>query len=220
MAVYDLEEQEQISQLKAWWERYGTMLTTVAVVFAVSMVGWRVYEWYRLDQSTRAATQYLQIEAQLADGELQALPDNVMALIEAYPATYYAQAATLLAARALLDAGKGAQAQPTLEWLVANGGEPVLRDLGRLRLALVLAAGGDTEAALQQLQAAPVSAHLKPRFADVEGDILAARGKLADARSAWQGALDALSAQNPQGQQGQLAEAIRIKIDTTGEPQS
>ena len=31
MAVYDLEEQEQISEIRAWWEQYGKLVTSLAV---------------------------------------------------------------------------------------------------------------------------------------------------------------------------------------------
>ena len=41
MAVYDLEEQEQISELKAWWAQYGNLVVTLAVVAALSSVGWQ-----------------------------------------------------------------------------------------------------------------------------------------------------------------------------------
>ncbi len=47
MAVYDPEEQEQISELKAWWAQYGTLVTTLAVVAALASVGWQGWQWYQ-----------------------------------------------------------------------------------------------------------------------------------------------------------------------------
>ena len=36
MAAFDLEEQEQISQIKGWWEQYGKLVTGVAVAAALA----------------------------------------------------------------------------------------------------------------------------------------------------------------------------------------
>ena len=47
MAVYDLEEQEQISELKAWWTQYGNFVVTLAVVAALASVGWQAWNWYQ-----------------------------------------------------------------------------------------------------------------------------------------------------------------------------
>ena len=47
MAVYDLEEQEQISELKAWWAQNGKWITTLAVVAALASVGWQGWQWYQ-----------------------------------------------------------------------------------------------------------------------------------------------------------------------------
>ncbi len=33
MAVYDLEEQEKIDELKAWWRSYGTLIVIGLAVF-------------------------------------------------------------------------------------------------------------------------------------------------------------------------------------------
>lgn len=35
MAAYDLEEQEQIAELKVWWKLYGNRLVNAATVIAL-----------------------------------------------------------------------------------------------------------------------------------------------------------------------------------------
>ena len=56
MAVYDLEEQEQISEIKAWWETYGKLVTTAVVVVAMSSVGWQGWNWYQRNAGTSEAS--------------------------------------------------------------------------------------------------------------------------------------------------------------------
>ena len=38
MATYDLEEQEQIAELKAWWKQYGNLVAGVATVAALGVL--------------------------------------------------------------------------------------------------------------------------------------------------------------------------------------
>jgi predicted negative regulator of RcsB-dependent stress response len=36
--AYDLDEQEQLDQLRAWWAKYGTMVLTVLVVAMAALL--------------------------------------------------------------------------------------------------------------------------------------------------------------------------------------
>ena len=40
MAAYDLEEQEQIAEVRAWWKQYGNLLLNVVTVVAVTAAAW------------------------------------------------------------------------------------------------------------------------------------------------------------------------------------
>ena len=58
MAAFDLEEQEQISQIKGWWEQFGTLVTGAAVAAALASVGWQGWQWYQGKQSAEASALY------------------------------------------------------------------------------------------------------------------------------------------------------------------
>ena len=47
MAAYDLEEQEQIAEFKAWWKQYGSLLTFVVMAAAVVVLAWRGWNGYQ-----------------------------------------------------------------------------------------------------------------------------------------------------------------------------
>ena len=54
--AYDLEEQEQIDELKAWWNQYGRLViaaTTAALLTMAAFQGWR---YYRHSQALAAVT--------------------------------------------------------------------------------------------------------------------------------------------------------------------
>lgn len=210
MAVYDLEEQEQISELKAWWAQYGKLVTTLAVAAALASVGWQGFRWYQNKQASEAGALYFVVQQAAERGDAQKAREAAGQIIEKYSGTAYAEMAALLSAGVQFSAGEGKNARAQLEWLVDHGNDPALRDIGRLRLASVLLDEGAHADALARLQAEPDAA-LKGRFADLRGDVLAASGKPAEARSAYQGALDAIAQGGTEGGET-LREVVRVKL--------
>ena len=59
--AYNLEEQEQLESLKAFWNRYGNFIVTIVAVLALSIAGWRAWGWYQERQSTQASVVYEQL---------------------------------------------------------------------------------------------------------------------------------------------------------------
>ncbi len=135
MAAYDLEEQEQISQIKAWWETYGNLVTGVALVAAVAAVGWQGWTWYQGKQSGEASVLYAAVQKAAAENKPQQVREAAGMLIEKYSGTAYADLGALLASRVQADAGDLKNARAQLGWAAEKANDPVLRELARLRLA-------------------------------------------------------------------------------------
>ena len=212
MAAYNLEEQEQISQIKAWWEEYGTLVTTVIVAVAVGVASWQVWGWYKGKQMAEASGIYFVIQQASAEGNAGKARDAAGQLIEGYAGTAYAELGALLAAAVQIREGADSRnALTQLEWVANQGKSPGVRDLARLRIAVVLFDAGDHEGALAQLDDKP-DASLVARFEDLRGDVLAALGRGDEAHAAYQAALAALV--SAQGQSGEtLRIVVRTKID-------
>src|SRR5574337_1805551 len=134
MAVYDLEEQEQLSELKAWWTRFGSLVTLVAVAAALASVGWQAWRWYQNKQSVEAAALYAVVEQAVAKNDATKAREAAGQIFEQYGRTAYGDLAALLSAKAQVDAGDLKNAQAQLSWAVERGRDPALRDLARLRL--------------------------------------------------------------------------------------
>lgn len=64
---------------------------------------------------------------------------------------------------------------------------------------------------MAQLQREPGKAY-RARFADLRGDALAAQGKAADARTAYQAAITALEAEGDEA--AMLREVVRVKLES------
>ncbi|AYH42637.1 tetratricopeptide repeat protein [Azoarcus sp. DN11] len=209
MAVYDLEEQEQISELRAWWVQYGKFVTAIAVAAALASVGWQGFQYYRGRQAADAGALYFLLQQAAMQGDAQKTREAAGQIIEKFPSTAYAEMAALTSAGVLVTKGDAKSARVQLEWLLAKGSDPALKDIARLRLAALLLDEGAFDQALAQLANAPAPA-LKARFEDLRGDVLAASGKPAEARSAYQAGLDALAGDDAEGGDT-LREVIRVK---------
>lgn len=211
MAVYDLEEQEQISELKAWWSQYGKLVTAIAVAAAVTSVGWQGWQWYRNKVAAEAGAVYYSLQQAAAGQDAQRARDAAGRLIGDYGGTAYAQLGALLSASVQFAKGDLDNARTQLEWAADKGADPALRELARLRLAAVLLQQGAKDQALERLQPVPPGAY-RARFEDLRGDVLAAQGKASEARAAYQAAIEALAIAGDEAVT--LREVVRVKLES------
>src|SRR3990172_9042786 len=99
MAVYDLEEQEQLDEIKAWWKQYRNVLLLVVVGAAVTVgtiQGWR---YYNNKQAFEAGELYIQLQGAVDSGGPKKAQDIAAMLIDKYPRTGYAGLAALTGAK-------------------------------------------------------------------------------------------------------------------------
>ncbi|OIQ96792.1 hypothetical protein GALL_212550 [mine drainage metagenome] len=217
MAVYDLEEQEQLDELKTWWKQYGNLVTGIVVAAALAMAAWQGWNWWQRSQAAQAGVAYAQLEQAVAAHDAQRTNEMAGELIDKFSGTAYAGLAALLSAKVQADAGDLKTAKLQLAWAAEHAKDQGLRDLARLRLGAVLLDEKAYAAALQQLAAEP-AAPFAPRYAEERGDILAAEGKTADARAAYAAALAKLDAEKGAADQGlqQYRQVLQIKLDALG----
>ena len=208
--AYDLEEQEQIDQLRAWWSKYGTLVTTGLLIAVIILGGWRGWQWYQNHQSGQARGYFEALEEasrQTGDESVARINAAMKTLREDYASTDYAARGALVAASALQSRDQVAAARAQLEWL-AQTKNMALVPVARLRLAGLLVDQKDYEGALAQLTDAPPA--FAGLFDDRRGDVFAAQGKVAEARDAWKKALEIL------GPSSSLAPVVKLKIDALG----
>lgn len=221
MATYDLEEQEQISELKTWWKMYGNLVTSVLLAASVGVVGWQGWNWYQRKQAAEASVIYAAVQKGAMERDAKRVREAAGELIDKYPGTAYAVMAALTSARMQVDAGDLKTARAQLQWVAEKSRDKELRDLGRLRLAHVLADDKALDEALKLLVDEPVPA-FAARFGELRGDILMAQGKKAEAKTAYQGALAKQSAiETAAGIQGgpetRYRELLQLKLDALGD---
>lgn len=217
MATYDLEEQEQIDELKTWWRMYGNLVTAVVVAVALVVVGWQGWNWWQRKQSAEASVLYTAMQEAAATNDAKRTRDIAGELIDKYSGTAYAGMAAMFSAKTQADGSDAKTARAQLAWAADNAKEDALRDLARLRLAALLLDDKAYDEALKQLAAEPAPAFL-PRYAELKGDILAAQGKPAEARAAYEAALAKLDAltKDQGGGRGPYHDVLKTKLDALG----
>jgi predicted negative regulator of RcsB-dependent stress response len=211
MAVYDLEEQEQIEDLKAWWAQYGAYVTTAVITVAVIVIGVQGWRWYQANQAEKASVLYQAVSQAMHANDLAKAKDPASQLVTQYGGTAYAPRGALLYAKLLYDAGDKAGSKTQLQWAIDHSSEDELKAVARYRLAQVLLDEKAYDDALRALDAKTDDA-FAALYADLKGDILAAAGKSADARAAYQTAftkLDEKSTYRPY---------VQAKLDSLGGP--
>jgi len=195
MAVYDLEEQEQLDELKAWWKAYGNMILLVVITVSLTVsgvIGWRAWGDR---QALEAGELYVQLQGAVGSADPKKVQDIATAMKEQYPRTGYALLAALAAAKAAFESGNFDEARARLQWVIERAKDDNTRDIARLRLAVVLLDEKKYDDALTALKT-PAVESMTALFADLRGDVLTAQGKPAEARTAYQLALDKTEARS------------------------
>ena len=203
MAAYDLDEQEKLGDLKAWWSRYGNYVTGAVTVVALLIAANQGWKWYTGKQANEAATLYFALSDAATKNEAAKVKDASAQLIEKFAGTGYAPRGALLAAKSAFDAGDLVTAKTQLEWVVANSKEDELKGIARLRLAAVLLDQKQYDAALAALDG-KTSEAFAGLYLDMKGDIFNLQGKTADAKTAYEAALPKLDSKGSQKQYTQL----------------
>jgi len=186
----DLEEQEQLDELKHFWKRWGDLITWVLIAVLGGYAAWMGWQSYSSKQAAQSAALYDTVEraAMLAD---MALLDRSVAVIkDKFASTTYAQQAALLAARVYQDKNRNADAKAQLTWVVDKASDEGYQALARLRLASLLIDDKAYDDARQQLSAKTPEA-FAPLMADRLGDLAMLQSQPAQAvqhyKNAWKG---------------------------------
>lgn len=189
----DLEEQEQLDQLKAFWKQYGNLITWTVILALAAFAAWNGWNLWQRDQAVKAGAMFDELEKAATAGEAGKADGIFKDMKERFPRTAFTQQGALLAAKVQFEKGQPDAAAATLGWLADNAGEAEYQTVARLRLAGLLADQKKYDEALKQLDAASAK-EFEALVADRRGDVLLAMGKTEDAKAAYGKAWQAMDA--------------------------
>ena len=207
----DLQEQEQLDDLKAFWKQYGNLITWVITACLLAFAGWNAWGWYQRDQATKASAMFDELDKAAVAGEADKVDRIFNDLKDRYGRTVFAEQGGLLAARVQFDKGQADAAKASLAWVADNAAEDEYRSVARLRLAGLQLDAKQYDAALKTLDADSAKP-FAALVADRRGDVLLAQGKSAEARTAYQAAWKAM------GDKVDYRRLIEAKLTALGAP--
>lgn len=210
--AFDLEEQEKIDRLKAFWEQWGNVISGAVLLFMLSILAWQGWHWYQSQQARKAVAYYEVVAShydEVDSANLQRLQEANQVLQDKYGSSLYAGRAALLTAYALSAHQDYASAATQLEALIERSSRhPELEGTATLQLATILANQGQFEAAFEHLSQ-PVEGY-EALYADRRGDIAWAQGDAQQAGQYWHEAMT-LAANNVS-----LQQSIEYKLTVLG----
>jgi predicted negative regulator of RcsB-dependent stress response len=187
----DLEEQEQLDQLKAFWKQYGNLITWVLIVVLGGFAAWNGWNWWQRDQAIKAGSMFDQLDKAAQAGDADQTGRVFADMKDRYPRTAFTQQAGLMAAKVQFDKGQPDAALASLAWVSTNAGETEYQTVARLRASAILLEQKKYDDALKQLDGA-TAPDFVALVADRRGDVLLAQGKKDEAKAAYAKAYEAM----------------------------
>lgn len=187
----DLEEQEQLDQLKAFWKRYGNLITWLLTLALLAFAGWTGWDYWQREQALKASTMYDELDRAVKAGDAEKAGRVMGDLKERFPRTTYAAQAALLTAKVQLDKEQGDAARASLNWAAENAVETEYRDIARLRLAGLQADAKQYDEAVKSLDGVK-GVEFAALVADRRGDLALLTGKADQAKAEYQKAFAAM----------------------------
>jgi predicted negative regulator of RcsB-dependent stress response len=206
--AYDLEEQEQLATLKAWWNQYGNLVTWLLIAALAAYAAWSGWNYYQRTQSAQAGQLYEEMQKAIAAKDNAKVQRAAADMTEKFSRSAYAQMGALAAAKSAFDANDLKAAKAQLQWVIEHGSDEY-KTIARIRLAGILLDEKAFDDGLKLL-AGDFPEQFSGAIADRKGDILAAQGKIEDARAAYKLAVDKTDEKNPARQ------LIQLKLDALG----
>ena len=209
MSTYDLEEQEQLAALKAWWKEHGGAIALGATLVLAAIAAWNGWMWYQRSQSAQAAVLYDTLQKAARANDLKTTQETAGAILENFPRSAYAPLAALVSAKVKFQAGDLKTARAQLQWVIERARSDEIRSIATLRLASVLLDDNEPDAALKILEAKPHPG-FEALYASQRGDILATQKRRSEARASYKAALEKAEA-------GALRDTLRLKFEALGD---
>lgn len=205
----DLEEQEQLDELKHFWKQYGDLITWALIVIFGAFAAWNGYNYWQRDQSAKAAMMYDEVERAAQSGDTSRLDRAMTDMKERFAGTAFAQQAGLLAARTYYDKGNIDAAKASLSWVAGKSADEGYQAIAKLRLAGLLLEAKVYDEALQQLSGTFPKDFIA-LAADRRGDILAAQGKKNEARAEYEKAYKGMD------ERTEYRRLVEVKLNALG----
>jgi predicted negative regulator of RcsB-dependent stress response len=209
----DLEEQEQLDNLKHFWKRFGNLITWLLIVVFGAFAAWNGYQYWQRSQGAQASQMFDEVERAVQSGDMPRIDRAFGDMKDRYGKTLQAQQAGLLVAKAYVEKGNIDAAQAALTGVAEKAGDEAYRAIARLRLAGLLIDKKVYDEALKQL-AGDFPKDFAALANDRRGDVLLAQGKKVEAKAEYEQAYKGM------GDRVEYRRLVEVKLNSLGSDMS
>lgn len=206
--AYDLEEQEQLDEIKAWWKKNGKLVTNTVIAALLAYVAWQGYQYWQNKKVSEASSIY-QSMVMLDAGKVAEIKAQATKLMDGFSGTPYAGRAAVLLAKAEFASKDSKAAKADLQWAIDHAKEGAVQAIASLQLAGILLEDKDYEGAHTVLDGKMDVGYIGLRD-EMKGNVYLAQGKQAEAKKAFESALNNLDAG------GAMYQATKLKLESLG----
>jgi len=212
----DLEEQEQLDQLKAFWQKYRNPIIGVVTAALFAYAAYSGYQWWRNSQALEASKLYETMISAIAKGDKDQTLRAADDLQKDFARTPYAPMSSLIAARIAADAGDSSKALDYLRWAAKNASNDGYLALAKMRLVSQLIEQGaekDFAEADQVLKDKPVPG-FEALWLERRGDWYLAQKNNAQAKVSYEEAWKKLDQAKEFPEEARRL--LKVKLDAVG----
>jgi predicted negative regulator of RcsB-dependent stress response len=205
----DLEEQEQLAELKHFWKQYGNIITWVLIAVFGSVAAWNGYQFWQSKQASQASVMYDEVNRAVQSGDMTRIDRSLADMKDRFGGTVYAEQAGLLAAKAYYDKGNLDASKAALTWVTEKAKDEGYQSIAKLRLSGILLESKAYDEALKLL-AGTFAKDFAPLASDRRGDVLLLQGKKAEARAEYEKAYKGLD------ERAEYRRLVEVKLNALG----
>ncbi len=212
----DLEEQEQLDQFKAFWQKYRNLITGIATAALLVYAAYSGYQWWRVSQASAASQLYETMITAVTKGDKDQTLRAADDLQKQFSRTPYAAMASLIAAKISSEAGDAPKAIEYLHWAAKNSSNDGYLALAKMRLVSQLIEQGTEQSyaeADQILKETPIKGY-EALWLERRGDWFLAQKKVADARTSYEAAWKQLNQDKEFPEEARRL--LKVKLDAVG----
>jgi len=186
--IYETDE-EKVEAIRAWWKENGLSVAGGLVIGLAAVFGWRAWVDHQESIAQQASAAFEQLVTTVESGNAAAARSQAALLMEKHGDTAYGALTQLLLARVEIANHQPVAARQALEKAMAQAPEPGLAKVAALRLARLLIAQGEVDAAAALIAKQDQGGAFAADFAALKGDIALAGGRISEARAAYDQAI-------------------------------
>ena len=205
----DLEEQEQLAELKHFWKRYGNAISWLLIAVFGTVAAWNGYQYWQTQQAAQASAMYDEVDRAVQSGDVARIERSLADMKDRFGGTAYAEQAGLLAAKVFYDKGNLDASKAALTWVTDKAKDEGYQSIAKLRLSGILLEAKAYDEALKLLSGS-FSKDFASLASDRRGDILLLQGKKPEARAEYEKAYKTLD------ERAEYRRLVEVKLNALG----